>query len=946
MKRLASTLAAACLLVAAFGAAGAQADFGINNFGVAFTNEDGTPATLAGTHPFAMTTTIGANVDSENVPEGWLRDVFFEQIPGLVGDTTAYKPPCSTLEFLELDEEQINNCPLASTVGINAAATSKYEDEGVVKIVWSTTPIFTLAPPPGVLLRLGFRAARVVNVIVDIGISDTPPYNPVASVRNTPQLVDIYANKTQLWGNPSDLAHDGLRGVCGSYTTELPLEEIAGFQFEDRGGSCPVAPVSKPLLTLPTDCSKSLRSSFRAVSWGGRENSGSALTPPFEFCGALAPFSPSIGAAPTSRAAESPTGLDLSLDVADEGLTSVEEGARSQSAIRRVALTLPEGMTANPSVAEGLEVCSEADLERETLAAAPGQGCPQASKLGTVEVESPLVGEPIHGALFQATPYENLAEDSLIAFYIVLKNPQLGIIVKQPAKVVADPRTGQLQGITEEIPQLPFSHFRLHFREGGRSPLVSPPVCGHHEVKAEITPWSGGEPIETTSSFEIVSGPDEGPCPSGGQPFEPGFAAGSANNAAGSYSPFSMRLTRRDGDQDLTRFDATLPKGMLARLAGVDKCPDAQIALAEAKTGRAELASPSCPLNSRIGGVSAGAGVGSQLTYVRGDIYLAGPFGGAPLSVVAIVPAVAGPFDVGTVVVRQALVVDPVSGEVTADGARSQPLPHILAGIPLRVRDIQVHVDRSGFTINPTSCAQMATTAAIWGGGGNPFSALDDSPVSRSARFQAASCASLGFKPRLGLRLKGGTRRGAHPAFRAVLRPRQGDANTKRTIVRLPRSAFLEQAHIRTVCTRVQFAADACPKGSVYGHVVAYTPLLDQPLRGPAYLRSSSHKLPDLVFDLHGIVDIEASARIDSIHGGIRASFASIPDAPLSKVIVNMQGGKKGLIVNSRNLCATKNRAAVRLDAHNGKRLKLNPVLQPRCKRAHRAKRSAHRRAG
>jgi hypothetical protein len=426
-----------------------------------------------------------------------------------------------------------------------------------------------------------------------------------------------------------------------------------------------------------------------------------------------------------------------------------------------------------------------------------------------------------------------------------------------------------------------------------------------------------------------------GPCPAGGAPFEPGFEAGSLNNAAGAFSPFAMRLTRRDGDQGLKRFDATLPDGVLARIAGVDKCPEAQIALAKSKTGKAELRSPSCPLNSRIGRTQAGAGVGSQLIYVPGDLYLAGPFGGAPLSVVAITPAVAGPFDVGTVVVRQALAIDPRSGEVSADGSKSDPIPDVLAGIPLRVRDIQVFVDRSGFTLNPTSCEEMATVARISG----------DAPVTRSARFQAAGCAALPFRPRLGLRLFGGTARGAHPALRTVFRPRPGDANSSRVVARFPRSAFVEQAHIRTVCTRVQFAADACPKGSIYGRVAAFTPLLEEPLRGPVYLRSSNNTLPDLVFDLKGEVDFEAVARVDSVKGALRAIAYGIPDAPIDKVVIQMQGGKKGLIVNSRNLCTGRNRAGLRFFGHNGKRANLRtPVRAVGCEKRRKARRSSHRR--
>jgi hypothetical protein len=947
MRRLLATLAIALLGAACLPAA-AGAAFGLNNFDVAFTNADGTPATEAGSHPFAMTISLGANFSGE-VPEGRLRDILVEQIPGLIGDTTAYER-CTTIQFLEI-KEGVNACPLDTTVGINGAATSTPGE-------WSTAPVFNLTPPPGVLLRLGFRVGNIENILVDVSLNPEAPNNPIGASRNTPEQVSVFGNKLQLWGDPSDSRHDELRGTCGVENAKTAPGDIAGFQFENKTGKtdCHVSPRPRPFLTLPTTCAAALATRYEAFSWEGKvfdseghliddgfdEDSIFTHDPvgnpqPFTECGKLG-FKPSILAKPTSKAASSPTGLDFSLDVEDEGLISVD--GHSQSDIRKAVVTLPEGMTANPSVAEGLEVCSEEDLRDETLAAPPGEGCPEASKIGSLEVESPLVEEPIKGSLFQAKPFENLADDSLIAFYIVLKSPKLGILVKQPAKVVPDPKTGQLTAITDEIPQTPFSHFRLHFREGGRSPLVSPPLCGTYQAKAVLTPWSGSAPLTTTSDFTIISGPNEGPCPKGGTPpFDPGFEAGSINNSAAKYSPFYMRLTRRDGDQDLTRFDATLPPGVVGKLAGVSKCPDAQIALAKAKNGRAELASPSCPANSKIGRAIAGAGVGSQLTYVPGSVYLAGPFGGAPLSVVAVVPAVAGPFDVGTVVTRQALNINPRTGEVTADGSHSDPIPHILAGIPLVVRDIRVYVDRPEFTLNPTSCERFTTKAGLWGGGLNPFSLADDALFGRESRYQAADCSRLGFKPGLSLKLRGGTLRGAHPKLRSVFRPRKGDANLQGLVLRLPRSAFLDQGHIRTICTRVQFAAKACPPAAVYGHARAITPLLDEPLEGPVYLRSSSHKLPDFVALLRGLVDVEAVARIDSKRGGIRATFTEVPDAPITKVIVNMQGGRKGLIVNSTNLCGARHRADVQLDAHNGKSSTLAPLVQAECKKKSRRSR-------
>jgi hypothetical protein len=389
----------------------------------------------------------------------------------------------------------------------------------------------------------------------------------------------------------------------------------------------------------------------------------------------------------------------------------------------------------------------------------------------------------------------------------------------------------------------------------------------------------------------------------------------------------------------MTKFSSVLPPGELGSLAGVSKCPDSAIAIARSKLGVEELASPSCPANSLIGHTLAGAGVGAALTYVKGQVYLGGPYHGDPLSVISVTPAIAGPFDAGTVVVRLALTLNPKTAEVEVDGAASDPIPHILKGIVLKVRDLRVYVDRPNFTLNPTSCDPSSAKATLFGSYLNVFDPNDDVPVALQTRYQAANCLNLGFKPKLALNLKGGTKRGGHPGLAAIYRPRRGDANIEDLVVRLPSSAFLDQAHIRTICTRVQFAADQCPKAARYGYITAYTPLLEEPLQGPVWLRSSDHKLPDLIFDLHGLVDVEVAVRIDSARGGIRANLEGAPDAPLSKVVLRMQGGDKGLIVNSRNLCSHASRANVAASGHNGKQRAFNPVMRPQCKGKGKAKR-------
>jgi hypothetical protein len=355
---------------------------------------------------------------------------------------------------------------------------------------------------------------------------------------------------------------------------------------------------------------------------------------------------------------------------------------------------------------------------------------------------------------------------------------------------------------------------------------------------------------------------------------------------------------------------------LTGKLAGIPYCPESAIAAAGQRPGVAEAASPSCPAASRVGSVIVGAGAGNHPIHVQGTAYLAGPYKGASLSLVVITPAVAGPFDLGTVVVRTALEVNPVTAQIHAVSDR---LPSILSGVPLHLRSVIVNANRPGFSRNPTSCEPMSIDGLLTG-----------SPDLKATaeRFQVGGCGGLGFKPKLKMRLKGGTKRAAYPALRATLVARHGDADIKRISVSLPHSEFLAQEHIDTICTRVQFAADQCPAGAVYGRARAFSPLLAQPLEGPVYLRSSSHKLPDLVAALRGQVNIDLAGRIDSAGGGIRTTFAKVPDVPVSKFVLRMKGGRKSLLVNSVDTCNADHRAKVKMGAHNGRTLVAKPLLQ------------------
>ena len=557
---------------------------------------------------------------------------------------------------------------------------------------------------------------------------------------------------------------------------------------------------------------------------------------------------------------------------------------------------------------------------------------------------TPLLDHPLPGKVFLGSPEcgpctdADAASGRLLKLYLEIDDSVSGVIVKLPGSVKADPSTGRLTALFAEAPQLPFSEFKLHLKEGPAAPLRTPSTCGTYTTTGEMVPWSSPETPTATpaDSFQVGSVPGVSGCPTSeaALPDAQSFEAGTVAANAGAFSPFVLKLARADGSQQISRIEATLPEGLLGRLRGIPYCSDAAIAAAATRAGKAEQASPSCPAASQVGTVEVGAGPGPTPYYVGGHAYLAGPYKGAPLSLAIVTPAVAGPFDLGDVVVRAALFVDPLTAQIHAV---SDPIPHILAGIPLDLRSIAVDLDRPGFTLNPTSCEPMPLLGAA--------TTTTGATSSLYQRFQVGGCDSLAFKPRLALRLKGGTRRSKKPALTAtVTYPKQGNySNIARAAVGLPHSEFLDQAHIKTICTRVQFAADSCPKAAIYGHAEAWSPLLDRPLKGPVYLRSSSHKLPDLVADLRGQIEITLDGRIDTDpQGGIRTTFEGVPDAPVSKFVLRMAGGRKGLLENSENLCRKPQRALARFTAQNAKLETFKAKIANSCKGAGRKGRNHH----
>lgn len=930
---LAGALALLCLTPAL-----ARADFGLlpgdEGFGVSASASDGSArAEVAGSHPYALSTEINLNEGppSPGQPgvafsDGDLRDLSIDLPPGLIENPSVI-PRCSGASFhtprLGPGSLSGESCPAKSQIGTVSIRTS--EGGGETR----TFGVFNLTPPRGSPSRFGFSPYGAPVTIAPRVREAGSEYGLTLDLRNFPQRFDTLGLRLVIWGTPWSLAHDGERGDClNEAEPSFPL------------GKCSVGPVAsnppQAYLTLPSSCAGPLTFHLSATSWQGGSLSRSHLEPPLREC-ETATFAPLPRARFNTDRAGSPSGFDFEIAGDTDGL--LEPDARAASQVKRVVLRLPAGMSINPSVGAGLGACGPAQFAAETVSSLPGAGCPNDSEIGELTVKSPLFEGEVKGGMYLAEPDDPEspgAENpfgSLLALYLIAKAPDRGVMVKLAGQVDADPRTGQLTATFDGLPQLPYSSFDVHFRDGQRTPLATPPTCGHYASSTELSPWlAPSTRLSIPTEFDISAGIGGGPCPVGIPPFAPRAVAGTLNRAAGTYSPFYLRLTRGDADQEITSYSSQLPPGLLGKLKGIPFCPEAAIDAARQRPGFAEQRDPSCPAASSIGHTVSGYGLGNVLAYAPGGLYLAGPYHGAPLSIVAVDSATVGPFDLGVIVVRSAIRIDPKTAQVSVDSAGSDPIPHIIRGIPIHLRDVRVYIDRPGFTLNPTSCQRFSATSTLSGSGGVFDDPGDDSLASASAPFQVSNCSGLEFDPRFSLVLRGGTERGDYPALQAVLRPWPGDANLAKAVVALPSSIFLAQENIDTICTRRQFAAERCPPGSVYGTARAVTPLLGVPLEGPVYLRASDTTLPDLVADLSGGgIEIEVAGKIDSIGGGLRATFNVLPDAPVTKFTMRLRGGKHSLLVASEDLCAHRPRAKARFIGQNNGYEGLTPRLRTEC---------------
>jgi hypothetical protein len=880
LPRFLGALAAVAVLILALGVGSASAQLAIENFDGETITESGEAATQAGSHPYASNQEIDFTFHEVpgfcfplcKIPDGAFKDVQVKLPAGFTGNPNAV-PKCPLSTFLEGTLVFEDSCPNNTVIG-----TTELKGNFFLPL---PSRVINLQPAPGEPATFGFRALTAA-VVLHASIRTGDDYGTTITIPNSSQGLPVIGTELAFWGVPGDSSHNGERGG--------PFE-----------GSV------RPFLSNPTSCSGPLLTKLRVNSWEEPNNyqeasffsHDSADNPVgIEGCDKLS-FEPSLNLQSEPPSAASTTALSATVHLPQH---NEDPSGLVTAHLKKSVVRLPQGVAVNPAAASGRGACTEAQFGLDNNNPV---SCPSDSRIGVGEIVSPLLAKTLTGSIYLAQQNANPFGSLLAIYYIVEAE---GVKIKLAGHVETDPVTGQITTTFDNNPQLPFSEFHLDFFGGPRGVLVNPNGCGNQTYSATFTAWSGAT-VNTTGSFDINQN-----CSTGG--FNPGLSAGSTNPVGGTYAPFAFNVTRKDGEQNVSAIGVTLPKGEVAKIAGVPLCPEANAA-----TG-------SCPASSQVGSVAIAAGAGSEPVWVPQPgkaptaAYLGGPYKGDPYSLIFRVPVQAGPFDLGTVVTRAAISVNPDTAQVSVS---SDPLPQILQGIPIGYRQVHIGIDRAGFTLNPTNCTEQAVASTIVSAQG--------ATATPASRFQVTDCGTLGYKPKLFTRIWGKTNRGAHPKFRAVLEPRKGDANVGRTALTLPRSEFLDQAHIKTICTRVQFAAGACPAASVYGSAKARTPLFDQPFEGPVYLRSSNHKLPDLVAALHGPVDFNLVARIDSKNKGIRNTFEAPPDVPVSKFTLYMKGGQKGLLVNSRNICNATYRSNANLRGQNGRRQTQKPVLKnSKCK--------------
>jgi len=925
--------------------------FGVQSFGLRAEEEGGGVVTQAGSHPFQVTGSVIVDQKDTAEPVALPKELNARLPAGLIGNPTPI-PSCSLGEFLTVQSLE-NKCPLDSVVGVAMAQVNELGSLGVVTFV---TPIFNVEPSVGEPARFGFIVPGA-PVFLDPSVRTGGDYGITLGSTNISQTASLLSARLTFWGVPGDPRHDEQRGIqC--------LEATHGFPFASCQKLQEKSP--PPFLSMPTQCQTPLSTSIEAASWVRPHErllfAGEGMGR-MDGCNRLS-FEPSIRTTPDGVAGSTPTGLNVDVHVPQDSVL-VANGL-AEANVKDITVTLPEGMAVNPASGSGLAVCTPGEVgftgidETGVDLFTPTVGqpfCPNASKIATAIIHSPLLPDPIEGAVYLAAETQN-PFNSLFALYLVASDPVSGTVVKLAGKVSLDPNTGRITTTFEDNPQLAFEDAEIHFFGGPRAPLTTPARCATYTTQAVYTPWSGEPPVQATDSFPITTGPNNTPCPGGALPFQPGVAAGSINIQAAAYTPLTSTISRPDGNQDIKRVVFHMPPGLSGALTGVTLCGEPAASLGQ------------CPASSLIGETTVSVGVGPDPYSVKGGrVYLTGPYEGAPFGLSIVNPVNAGPIDLAPylqhteqacdcLIVRAKLDIDK---QTTALTVTTDPIPHLLAGVPLQIQHVNVLINRPSFTFNPTDCNPLAISSSI--------ESWEGSTQAQSTPFQVTNCATLKFQPTLTAHTTGTpTKLGGIGLNVKLTYPKDSfghQANIASVKVQLPRLLPSRLETLQQACIAATYEAnpDSCPKASKVGTAKATTPLLPVPLTGTAYLVShGGEAFPSLIILLHGYgVTVELVGTTFISKAGITTTtFKTTPDAPVETFELNLPPGRYSALGTNGNLCphtttthkhhkttrhTTKPNLTmpIRITAQNSATLKQNPRITPtNCTKHHTTKHTHH----
>lgn len=916
--------------------------FGVEDFQLIPESPGGSVDTQAGSHPFQLTSVVTLNTTTPE-PGGGPRtfalpkDIVSELPAGLIANPRPLAQ-CTEAQFAqssEADGHIVNACPASSAVGV---ATMTFNQPAITGFDTVTTPIFNMEPLRGEPARFGVKALGFLSAFLETTIRSGGDYGVTLTSGDITESAWLLSLKLTLWGVPGDPRHDSQRG----------WECLEGF------GTCSASTWSAPppFLAMPTSCQAPFRAALRGDSWNSAEHPAEAfegvtytLPEKLDGCNHL-PFAPEVTVTPERAAASTPAGFSVDVHVPQS--TALDSEDLVESSVSDITVVLPAGVALNPSGADGLQACSESQVGFTGFGALdsvyePGVRtalftptlsepfCPDAAKIGTVKLRTPLLANPLEGFVYLAAQNAN-PFGSLVAVYVVAEERASGVLVKLPGEMSLSPQTGQVTATFQNTPQLPFEDIDLEFVGGERAPLATPARCGAYTSTASFTPWSGepGEaPRSASSTFNVTSGQNGSPCPGASLPFSPSLTGGSTNINAGSFSALTATIGRGDGQQSIQSVQLKLPPGLSGILAAVKLCPEAQ---ANAGT---------CAPESEVGETTLSLGLGGDpLTITGGRVYLTEGYDGAPFGFSIVSPARVGPFDLQEgrpIVIRARLEINPATAALTITTAA---IPRVIEGLPLQIKHLNITIGRQGFTFNPTSCNPLSITGTIAGDEG--ASSTVSSP------FQLANCASLKFAPKLtALTRANGEFAGHGASLHVVITTPQAQANMRSLKVDLPQRLPARLETIQHACSERTFNVSpaTCPKASLVGQAIVQTPILSTAMTGQAILVSHGAAFPNLVLVLHAqgvTIDLTGALYVDQ-RNVTSVTFRTIPDVPIRRLDLILPEGSRSILAASASLCRKPLHMSTVINAQDNARVKHTvTVAVSGCKKPKRPKKKPH----